>query len=135
MNTLSCKIDKINRNIQKHTKQAIILSYVGNGPMQNLVFASGLEAAYGQVVHHLLDLLHVVLERVEALPQRVVLEIQQPEAGAHLADEPGDLDGAPVVAAGDGIDGEPRQLRAQLQQPHQVVLEVQVEALVGTRLH
>lgn len=30
------------------------------------------QAADGQVVHHLLDLLHVVLEAVVAFPQRVV---------------------------------------------------------------
>jgi len=37
------------------------------------------QAADGQVVHHLLDLLHVVLEAVIALPQRVVLQVEQAE--------------------------------------------------------
>ena len=45
------------------------------------------QAADGQVVHHLLNLLHVVLEAVVALAQRVVLQVQQAEARVQLVDE------------------------------------------------
>lgn len=38
------------------------------------------QPADGQVVNHLLDLLHVVLQAIVALPQRVVLQVEQAEA-------------------------------------------------------
>ena len=66
------------------------------------------KAADGQVVHHLLDLLHVVLEAVVALAQRVVLQVQQAEAGVELVDEVGDAQRPAVVARGHAVDRQPR---------------------------
>ena len=37
------------------------------------------EASDGQVVHHLLHLLQIVLDPIKLLPQVVVLQIEQPE--------------------------------------------------------
>lgn len=48
------------------------------------------QAADGQIVNHLLNLLHVVLEAVVAFPQRVVLQVEQTEARVQLVDEVGD---------------------------------------------
>lgn len=51
-----------------------------------------------EVVNHLLDLLHVVLEAVVALPQGVVLQVEQAEARVQLVDEVGDSERAGVVS-------------------------------------
>lgn len=56
------------------------------------------QAADGQVVHHLLDLLHVVLEAVVAFPQRVVLQVEQSETRVQLVDEVGDAERPGVVS-------------------------------------
>lgn len=51
-----------------------------------------------KIVHHILDLLDAVLNPVTALPQRVVLEVEDLEAGVHVFDELRDLQRAAVVA-------------------------------------
>lgn len=61
------------------------------------------QAADRQVVHHLFDLLHVVLEAVVALPQRVVLQVEQAEARVQLVDEVGDAERSGVVSCCDAV--------------------------------
>lgn len=66
------------------------------------------QAADGQVIHHLLDLLHVVLEAVVALAQRVVLQVEQAEAGVQVVDEVGDAQGTTIVACRHAVHRKPR---------------------------
>lgn len=54
------------------------------------------QPANGKVINHLLDLLHVILEAIIALPQGVVLQVEQAETRVQLVDEVGDAD-RPVV--------------------------------------
>lgn len=61
------------------------------------------QAADWEVVNHLLDLLHVVLEAVVALPQGVVLQVQEAEARVQLVDEVGDSQRASVVPRCDAV--------------------------------
>lgn len=60
-----------------------------------------------QVVNYLLDLLHVVLEAVVALPQRVVLQVEQAEARVQLVDEVGDADWPAVIPGCDAVHRQP----------------------------
>lgn len=66
------------------------------------------EAADGEVVDHLLHFLHVVLQAVVALPQGVVFEVEEAEAGIQLVDEGGDVQGPGVVSGGHAVDRQSR---------------------------
>lgn len=55
------------------------------------------QPANGKVINHLLDLLHVILEAIIALPQGVVLQVEQAETRVQLVDEVGDADWPVVV--------------------------------------
>lgn len=55
------------------------------------------QSANGKVINHLLDLLHVILEAIIALPQGVVLQVEQAETRVQLIDEVGDADWPVVV--------------------------------------
>lgn len=61
------------------------------------------QTADWEVVNHLLDLLHVVLEAVVALPQGVVFQVEQAEARVQLVDEVGDSQWAIVVSRRDAV--------------------------------
>lgn len=56
------------------------------------------QAAQAQIVDHILNFLDAVLDAVAALPQRVVLEVEDLEAGVDVFDELCDLQGTAVVA-------------------------------------
>ena len=56
------------------------------------------QAAQANVVNHVLDLFDAILDPVAPLPQRVVLEVQDLEAGVHVFDELRDLQRTAVVA-------------------------------------
>lgn len=94
-----------------------------------------MQTAQTHIVDDLLDLLHIVLERIEALAQAVVLQVQQPEAGVQVGDKVRDVQRPPEVAQRHRVGGEARQLGHQLQQPHQVVLDVQMEAVALVDFH
>ena len=66
----------------------------------------GQQTADAEIVDDLLDLLHVVLERVELLAQVVVLQVEEAEAGEEVVEEGGDGQGALVVAVGHAVHGE-----------------------------
>lgn len=66
-----------------------------------------------QIIDHILDLLDRVLDRVNPLPQDVVLEVQQLEPRVDVLDEVADLDGKLVVPQGDRVDGQAGQLVRQ----------------------
>jgi len=51
----------------------------------------GRQLSNGHVIDHLLNLLHVVLDCIEALPQVVVLEVEQLKRGIELRHKLGDL--------------------------------------------
>jgi len=95
-----------------HTRARWCGVRVARGGWVRLFFGGGLwllgQAADGQVVYHLLDLLHVVLEAVVALVQRVVLQVEQAEAQVQLVDDGGDAQGAAVVARRHAVDRQPR---------------------------
>lgn len=73
----------------------------------SLLVTSGLlllgQASNGQVVDHLFNLFHVILEAIIALAQRVVLQIEQAETRVQLVDEVGDTQWAPVVSRCDAV--------------------------------
>lgn len=66
------------------------------------------QPADGQVVDHLLDLLHVVLEAVVALAQGVVLQVEQAESRVQLVDEVRDADGTVVISRRHAVYRQPR---------------------------
>ena len=66
------------------------------------------ESADRDVVDDLFDLLEVVFEAVEALPQRVVLQVQQAKTGVDVRHELSDAYRAAVIARRDRIDREAR---------------------------
>lgn len=86
-------------------------SPTANHHIRALLVPAGLgllgQAADGQVVNHLLDFLHVVLEAVVALPQGVVLQVEQAEAGVQLVDEVGDAQRSGVVSCCDAVYRQP----------------------------
>lgn len=89
---------------------------LGRRPGEPLLLRAGrcrllVEAPDGEVVDHLLHLLHVVLQAVVALPQGVVFEVEEAEAGVQLVDEGGDVQGPRVVPGGHAVDGQPRLRR------------------------
>lgn len=60
-----------------------------------------------QVIDNLLDLLHVVLEAVVALPQRVVLQVEQAESWVQLVDEVRYADRPVVISCCHAVDRQP----------------------------
>jgi len=58
------------------------------------------EPSDGQIVNDLLDLLHVILEGVELLPQHVVLQIEKAKPRVDVVHELGNPLGTIVVAVG-----------------------------------
>ena len=51
-----------------------------------------------KIVHHILNVLHAVLDSVAAFPQSVVLEVENLETSVDVFDELTDLQRTPVVA-------------------------------------
>merc|ERR1719350_2536076 len=93
-------------------------------PPSSLTSFSGLPSPRpdGEVVNDLLDLLQVVLDRVELLPQVVVLQVEQPEAGVEAVEEGGDTAWPGVILAGHAVHGEAGQLVAEVAEAQQVLL-------------
>lgn len=67
------------------------------------------QATKAQIVHHILDFLHLVLDDITALAQDVVLQVQNLEASMDVLDEPTDLMRAVVITQSDGIACQPRK--------------------------
>ena len=63
------------------------------------------ETPDGEVVDYLLHFLHVILQAIVALPQGIVFEVEEAEAGIQLVDEGGDVQGPGVVSGGHAVDG------------------------------
>lgn len=87
------------------------------------------EPADGEVVDDILRLPHVVLDSVDPLPQRVVLEVQQLEASVHVPNKAGDAHGQLVVAQGDGVSGQTAELLGDVGQGEEVLLDGDVEGI------
>ena len=66
------------------------------------------ETPDGEVVDYLLHFLHVILQAIVALPQGIVFEVEEAEAGIQLVDEGGDVQGPGVVSGGHTVDRQPR---------------------------
>lgn len=83
----------------------------------------------GKVVHYVLDPLDIVLDGVGPLPQDVVLEVEELEAGEQVLDEGADDERQLEVAERDGVGGEAGQLLGQLGEGEEVLLEGEVEGV------
>jgi hypothetical protein len=70
------------------------------------------ELAYGDIIHDLFDPLHVVLDRVVTLPQKVVFQIQEAEARIELVNELRYAARYSEVAVNNAVDAKAR-LRAR----------------------
>ena len=66
------------------------------------------ETPDGEVVDYLLHFLHVILQAIVALPQGIVFEVEEAEAGVQLVDEGGDVQGPGVVSGSHAVDRQPR---------------------------
>lgn len=71
------------------------------------------EASDGEIIDHLLHLLHIILEAVVALPQGVIFEVEKAEAGIQLIDEGGDVQGPRVISCSHAVDRQPRQFTSK----------------------
>lgn len=63
-----------------------------------------------KVVDHILHFFHLVLDSVAPLPQAVVLEVENLEAGVNVFDELADLQWAAIVSQCDRVACKPREL-------------------------
>lgn len=66
------------------------------------------EVSQRQIVHHVLDLAHLVLDRVAASAESVVLQIQKLKAGKEILDELADEHRTLVVPKRDRVTSEAR---------------------------
>ena len=88
----------------------------------------------GDVIDHFLHFLEIILERVELLTQVVVLEIEKAKAVEHFVEESCDEHRSLVIALGNAIHAETRQLIAHQDETGQVVLQVQMKTIIGVNL-
>lgn len=77
----------------------------------------------------------MVLDRIDALPQDVVLEVQQLEAGVQVLDEVADLDSELVVTKGNRVDCQPGKLVREGCNRQQVLLDGDVECVAVREVH
>lgn len=87
------------------------------------------EPPQAQIIHDILDSLDVVLDRVAALPQNVVLEVEQLEAGKQVLDKGRNGQRQGKVAVRDGVGGEARQVLREVRQGEEVLLDGEVEGV------
>jgi hypothetical protein len=59
----------------------------------------------GQVVHHILDILELILEAIGSLSQSVVLQVQHLEAGVQVPDETTDTTRTSKVSVNNRVSG------------------------------
>lgn len=90
----------------------------------------GHHAPEAEVVDDILDTLDVVLDAVDALPQGVVLEVEDLEPGEDVADETCDADGQRRVAEGDGVGREAGEFLCQVDEGEEVLFDRDVEAVL-----
>lgn len=76
---------------------------------------------------HLLDLFQIILDRIEPLPQRIVLQIQQLEPRIQFPHESRDPQRADKVAEGDTVDGESGEFAGQGDETVEEVFDANVE--------
>lgn len=65
-----------------------------------------MKATQTDIINDLFDLFHIVLEGVKALPQSVVLQIQQSESGMQICHKMRDAQRASEIAERDRIGSE-----------------------------
>jgi hypothetical protein len=63
------------------------------------------QASQTQIIHHILYILDPVLDAITALPQNIVLEVEDLEAGMHVFDELADLQWTPIVTQSHAVAG------------------------------
>lgn len=88
------------------------------------------QIAQGKIVDHVFHLLDGVLDRVDALTQDVVLQIEHLEAGVEILDEGADLDCHLVVAQRDRVHGQSAQLIDDRDECEQILLDGDVERVL-----
>lgn len=82
-----------------------------------------------EVVHDVLHLLHIVLDTVTPAPQRIILQIEDLEAGVDILDKLADVQRPLIIAQRNGVDSQPRQLFYQRDQRLQVLLDRDMEGV------
>lgn len=83
----------------------------------------------GQIIHHILDLFHGVLDRVDALAQNVVLEVEHLEPGMQVAHEAADAHRHGRVTQRHRVDGQPAELVHDADETQQVFFDGDVESV------
>lgn len=98
-------------------------------PEDNLLLLLREQASEAKIVHHILNLLNLVLDTIAALPQRIVLQVQNLEPSMHLLNKLRDLHRPPVIAQGHRVPRQTRQFVQQRNQTLQVLLDGEVESV------
>lgn len=101
-----------------------------HGPSLFCGFCFGEKIPEGEVVHNVLDLLHVVLDAITSTPQRVVLQVQDLEARVYVFDELADLQRPLIVAQGDRVDGQSCKLFNKRYEGLEILLNGDVEGVL-----
>lgn len=87
------------------------------------------QSSQTQIIDDILDPLDIILDGIGPLPQDVVLEVEQLEAGKQVLDEGADGQRQLKVAEGDGVGGQAGELRRHLGQREEVLLDGDVEGV------
>ena len=82
-----------------------------------------------QVIHHVFNLLDVVLDAVDTLSELVVLQVEQLEASVDVLDEGADAHGQLAVSQGHGVDGKAAQLVGKASNGEKVLLRRDVKGV------
>lgn len=93
------------------------------------------QAPQGQIVNHILDLLDLIFNAITPPPQRVILEVQQLEAGKQVLDELADSKRACEVAQRDRVGRKTRELLDQADEGVQVLLNGDMEGVLDLEVY
>ncbi len=67
----------------------------------------GHKVSQRQVVDHILNLLHIILNAIASPPKRVIFQIENLEAGVEILDEPADLQWPLIIAKCHRVNSQP----------------------------
>lgn len=78
---------------------------LSNMPVSSTLLLLWHQSSQTEIVDHILNLLDTVLDAIRPLTKRIVLEVQNLEAGMDMLDEFGNRDWARVIALSDAVAG------------------------------
>ena len=89
----------------------------------------GQQTSQAEIVDNVFNFLDLVLDAIATLSQRIILQVQDLEAGVHILDELGNLHRPPVISQCDRVPRKTRQLVEQRDQTLKVLLDGEVESI------